>query len=77
MTGLPSSRKKEKVSLVPLESELKDSRRRKEVLDKLDSFFRHVSQSIASGLSEKQFVARDSLRKAITMAISVVKNYRG
>ncbi|MDR2576588.1 MAG: hypothetical protein LBC42_00875 [Puniceicoccales bacterium] len=76
MTPFANSSKKERVTLVPLENELRNPARRKEILDQLNDMLRQVSLSMNVGLSEKQFVARDSLRKAISVATSIVKNFR-
>jgi hypothetical protein len=72
-----NSSTKEKIALVPLEGELKQSHRKREVLDQLNGILGRVDQIMGGGLKGEKFAAYDAFKKAVVTAIGVVKNFRG
>jgi hypothetical protein len=71
-----NSSAKEKVALVPLETELRQAHRRREVLDQLSESLGRVGQILRGGLSPEQFSAYEALQKGLKAAVGIVKNFR-
>ncbi|MDR2667658.1 MAG: hypothetical protein LBB38_01270 [Puniceicoccales bacterium] len=64
------------VVMVPLENELRDPLRRREVLNQLMEGLGRVNQILLGGLDRKRFAAYESLKKSFLAAIFVIKNFR-
>ena len=65
-----------KIVLVPLETELRDPLRRREVLDQLMEGLGRVNQILLGGLEPERFSAYGALKKSFISAIFVVRNFR-
>ncbi|MDR3317103.1 MAG: hypothetical protein LBS68_03510 [Puniceicoccales bacterium] len=76
--NLPTSPgKKTKISLVPLEEELRESWKRRQVLDRLNGILAELPAILSHDIEPGQYEARDSFRRAVTIALGIVKNFRG
>jgi hypothetical protein len=71
-----NSSAQKKITLVPLERELRDSHKKREVVDQLTAMGGQVGRILGAGLDGEKFSAYDALRKAIAVALGVVKNFR-
>ncbi|MDR2664490.1 MAG: hypothetical protein LBB14_03135 [Puniceicoccales bacterium] len=67
----------EKPTLVPLERELRDPVRRREVLNQLMDGLGQVNRILMGGLDRERFVAYGALKKSFLAAVGVIKNFRG
>jgi hypothetical protein len=67
--------KKEKISMVPLERELANAHRRREVLDELLEISRAVELVQRSGLGGGEFTAWEKFRRAVLAAIGIIKKF--
>ncbi|MDR2030406.1 MAG: hypothetical protein LBP65_03005 [Puniceicoccales bacterium] len=78
MNALPTyhSEKKEKIRLVPLETELANPVRMREVLNQLAAARGEVERLLRGGVDGAQFFALEAFRQAVVAATSVAKNFR-
>jgi hypothetical protein len=67
---------KEKVAMVPLEKELREAHRRRQVLDQLAEALGATERIIRGGLDGEKFAAYEAFRRALVAATGVVKNFR-
>ncbi|MDR0339984.1 MAG: hypothetical protein LBH53_00225 [Puniceicoccales bacterium] len=77
MNGTAQAKNAETATLVPLERELRNSVRRREVLEQLMDGLGQVNRILMSGLDQQRFAAYGALKKSFLAAIGVVKNFRG
>ncbi|MDR0678674.1 MAG: hypothetical protein LBF24_00240 [Puniceicoccales bacterium] len=77
MNGTIQKERVEAPTLIPLERELRDPMRRREVLERLMDGLGQVNRLLMSGLDQQRFAAYGALKKSFLTAIGVVKNFRG
>ncbi|MDR3117277.1 MAG: hypothetical protein LBT98_01775 [Puniceicoccales bacterium] len=77
MNHLPVSAKKGKIKLVPLEEELAQAHRRREVTNQLLEAKNLVDQLLRGGqLDGDHLAALEKFRRALDGGLSTVKNFR-
>jgi hypothetical protein len=76
LNGPGGKRDGERPVLVPLERELRDSVRRRELMDQLMAGLGRVNQLLLGGMDRKRYGAYASLKKSFLAAIDVLKNFR-
>jgi hypothetical protein len=70
------SQRKEKITMVPLERELVNAGRRREIMDELLAMQREVDLLMKAQLDGATFSAWEKFRQAIMAAIGIIKSFR-